>query len=90
MSDTKGQAEPTMEEILASMVGSAWPLVSLDAQVNLVRAQRDEIVATFQVFSAVGQLTARDLDLSVEVYNPEVDYLNVRGRWFGLGIDGED
>jgi TolC family type I secretion outer membrane protein len=60
----------------------------LDAKVNLVRSQRDEIVAGFGVFSAIGRLTARDLELAVEVYNPETDYMNVRDVWFGLSIDG--
>ena len=64
----------------------------LDAQVSLVRSQRDEIIAGYQVHSAVGRLTARDLNLPVEVYNPEVDYLNVRNSWFSLGgpITGEE
>ena len=62
----------------------------LDAQVNLVRSQRDEIVAGFAVLAAIGQLIARDLELAVEVYDPEVDYLNVRNAWFGLGINGKD
>ena len=61
----------------------------LDAKVNLVRSQRDEIVAGFGVFSAIGRLTARDLELAVEVYNPETDYNNVRNRWFGLSISDE-
>ncbi len=61
----------------------------LDAKVNLVRSQRDEIVAGFGVRAAIGQLTARDLELAVEVYNPEIDYLKVRNSWFGLGISGE-
>ena len=62
----------------------------LDAKVNLVRSQRDEIVAGFAVQSAIGQLTARELELAVDVYNPELDYLNVRDVWFGLGTDGKD
>ena len=61
----------------------------LDAKVNLVRSQRDEIVAGFGVRAAIGRLTARDLELAVEVYNPETDYNNVRDRWFGLGISDE-
>lgn len=56
----------------------------LDAQVNLVRSQRDEIVAGFEVLATVGQLTARDLVLSVDVYDPKIDYLNVRNVWFSL------
>jgi TolC family type I secretion outer membrane protein len=62
----------------------------LDSQVNLVRSQHDEIVAGFEVRAAVGQLTARELELPVEVYNPEVDYLSVRNAWFGLGIEIKD
>jgi outer membrane protein len=61
----------------------------LDAQVNLIRAQRDEIVAGYAVFAAIGRLTARDLGLDVEPYNPEDDYQAVRDRWFGLDAPGE-
>ena len=61
----------------------------LDAQVNLTRAQRDEVVAGYAVLSAMGRLTARDLALAVEPYDPEPDYRAVRGRWFGLDAPGE-
>ncbi len=57
----------------------------LDAQVNLVRAQRDEIVAQYQLLSSVGRLTARDLDLELELYDETENYSRVRGKWFGLG-----
>lgn len=57
----------------------------LDAQVNLVRAQRDEIVAQYQLLSAVGRLTARDLGLEIEIYDETEHYERVRGKWFGLG-----
>lgn len=61
----------------------------LDAQVSLVGAQRDEIVAGFQVLSAEGRLNAVELGLPVEVYDPELDYLAVRDKWFGLSAPGE-
>ena len=54
------------------------------AQINLVRAQRDEIVAAYQVKSAIGALTARRLALPVELYDPEENYRSVReneGWW---------
>lgn len=60
----------------------------LDAQVNLVRSRRDEIVGAFQVIAVIGQLTATDLALPVEVYEPRTDYLKVRDRWFGLDAPG--
>lgn len=57
----------------------------LDAKVNLVRVERDEVVASFELLSAVGRLTARELDLPVEFYDPAVHYGAVRGKFFGLG-----
>jgi len=61
----------------------------LDSQVSLVRARRDEIVAGYAVLAAMGRLTARDLGLAVEPYNPEEDYRAVRNRWFGLEAPGQ-
>ncbi len=61
----------------------------LDAQVNLVGARRDELVAGFEVLSAMGRLTAQELDLAVEIYDPQTDYEAVRDKWFGLSAPGE-
>jgi len=61
----------------------------LDAQVSLVGAQRDEFVARYTVLSAMGRLTATNLKLPVEVYNPVTDYLEVRDSWMGLDVPGE-
>lgn len=60
----------------------------LDAQINLTRAQRDETVASFVVLQCLGRLTAADLALPVEIYDPDVDYRAVRNRWFGLTAPG--
>ena len=61
----------------------------LDAQVSLTLSRRDEIVAGFQVFSAVGGLTASNFGLAVDLYDPVPDYLAVRNLWFGLDVPGE-
>ncbi|MCZ6812849.1 MAG: TolC family outer membrane protein [Alphaproteobacteria bacterium] len=55
----------------------------LDANVNLVRSERNELVARFELKSAVGGLTARELKLPVEIYDAERNYRRVRNRWFG-------
>jgi TolC family type I secretion outer membrane protein len=55
----------------------------LDAKVNLVRSDRDELVARFALKSAVGGLTAMELKLPVEIYDAEGYYRRVRNRWFG-------
>ncbi|NBC97365.1 MAG: TolC family outer membrane protein [Deinococcus-Thermus bacterium] len=59
----------------------------LDARVALVRSQRDEVVAGYQLLAAVGQLTARDLGLPVAYYDVEGDYRRTRSRVWGTSID---
>ena len=61
----------------------------LDARVSLVSAKRDEIVAGFQLLAAVGNLTARDLDLPVEYYDYQADYLEVRNKLWGVSVEEE-
>ncbi|MCC7426589.1 MAG: TolC family outer membrane protein [Alphaproteobacteria bacterium] len=55
----------------------------LDARVSLVRAQRDEIVASYTLAQALGQLTATELKLPVQIYDMEAYYRAVRGQLFG-------
>ncbi len=62
----------------------------LDAQVSLVSAQRDEIVATYRVLSAIGRMTAGDLGLDTAIYDPQSDYNAVREKWFGLDAPGAE
>nr|WP_179956140.1 MULTISPECIES: TolC family outer membrane protein [unclassified Pannonibacter] len=72
-------------------VGQRTTLDVLDAQrelvdqrVNLVTAQRNRIVAAFQLISAVGELDAEYLDLKVARYDPKEHYDKVRDKWFGM------
>lgn len=57
----------------------------LNAQVSLVRAETEEVVAAYTLASSIGRLTARDLGLPVEYYDPEAYYDEVRDSWIGLG-----
>ena len=75
-------------------VGSRTTLDVLDAEgevvnarVALVSAERDQIVAAYQILGSIGRLTARDLRLPVEYYDADENYLNVRGKWIGTGAD---
>lgn len=54
----------------------------LDARVSLVGAQRDEIVASFQLKEATGQLTAKNLELPVTLFDPTSYYNKVRDKIF--------
>ena len=57
----------------------------LNAQVNLVRARRDLAVATYELLAAIGRMNARQLQLEVQPYDPEVHYRKVRQKAFGYG-----
>lgn len=46
----------------------------LNARVALVRSERDEVVAAYTLLSTVGKLTAGDLQLPVELYDPTGNY----------------
>ncbi|MFQ5785349.1 MAG: TolC family outer membrane protein [Alphaproteobacteria bacterium] len=72
-------------------VGSRTTLDVLDAEqelftskVDLVRAQRDEVVASFALRAAIGALTAASIGLDVEVYNPRAHYDAVRDKLWGF------
>lgn len=80
-----------------ALVGQRTTLDVLDqendlfqAEVDLVSAQRDEIVASYRLKAAVGALRAEDIGLPVDVYDVETNYEDVRSRWFGLGNDLSD
>ena len=77
-------------------VGSRTVLDTLNAEqelfnskVNLVVASHDEMVAAFQLKSAMGQMTAQGLGLAVEPYDPRKHYDEVRHQWIGGGIGDE-
>lgn len=54
----------------------------LDARVALVVAERDEFVASFELAASIGGLTARNLELPVELYDTQTHYGEVRNlRW---------
>ena len=56
----------------------------VNARVALIVAQHDRVVASYSLLSAVGRLSAQELHLSVEIYDPSVHYHQVRDAWFGL------
>lgn len=58
----------------------------LGAQVNLVTAQTDRVVASYRVLSSIGKLSASSLRLKVKGYDAKVHYDKVRGRLYGTDI----
>jgi TolC family type I secretion outer membrane protein len=75
-----------------ALVGQRTTLDVLDqesdlfsSQVDLVQSRRDQVVASYRLKAAVGELTVKGIDLPVEAYNSEAYYADTRNRLFGLG-----
>jgi outer membrane protein len=75
------------------LVGSRTTLDVLDAEAELVESQvlladaeRDQILAAYQLVASIGRLTARNLALNVEYYDPMENYRDVRDKWIGTGV----
>ncbi len=56
----------------------------VNARVTLVTAQRDRVVASYNLLNAVGILSPLTLGLPTPVYDPRVHYHQVRDSWVGL------
>jgi outer membrane protein len=57
--------------------------------VNLVSFQRDLVVAAYGVLASEGRLTASDIALQAELYDPTRYYGEVKDAWFGWGASVE-
>jgi outer membrane protein len=92
------QAQVQANEVAAegarqeALVGQRTTLDVLDtesdlflSQVDLVQSRRDQIVASYRLKAAVGELTVVGINLPVEPYDPDAYYLDVRNRLIGLG-----
>lgn len=56
----------------------------ISAQILLVGAQRDEVVASYALTSAIGRLSVSRLKLSVAKYEPKQHYEAVKDKWYGM------
>ena len=54
------------------------------ARARLIQAQRDRVVASYTLLSAVGRLDVKTLGLKTPDYLPDVHYHQVRDAWHGL------
>ena len=55
----------------------------VSARSILVTAQRDRVVASYSVLSAIGKLSATTLKLKAEIYDARRHYDQVKGLWWG-------
>ena len=56
----------------------------ISAKARLIGAQRDRLIASYTLLSAIGRLDVKTLSLNTPDYLPEVHYHQVRDAWHGL------
>src|SRR6478735_6082799 len=56
----------------------------IQAKARLIGAQRDRVIASYTLLSAIGRLDVKNLGLNTPDYLPEVHYHQVRDAWHGL------
>jgi len=56
----------------------------LNARVSLVTAQRDRVVASYALLSAIGRLSAGNLGLRAARYDATTHFDQVKDKWYGL------
>ena len=56
----------------------------IQAKARLIGAQRDRVIASYTLLSAIGRLDVKTLALNTPDYLPEVHYHQVRDAWHGL------
>jgi outer membrane protein len=56
----------------------------VSARVNLVTAQHDRVVGSYNLLSSVGRLSPQTLGLPTSIYDPMVHYQQVRDAWWGV------
>ena len=59
----------------------------LSSNVEEVKARRDYFVSGMQLLVAMGKLTAKDLNLDVDIYDPNKYYEETKDKWLSLSID---
>ena len=55
----------------------------LNSRVSLVTAQRNQVVASYALLAATGQLSAATLGLRVATYDPTLHFDQVKNKWIG-------
>jgi outer membrane protein len=52
----------------------------VSARVLLVAMQRDRVITSYALLSAVGRMSPETFGLQVEIYDPQVHYQQMRNR----------
>jgi outer membrane protein len=55
-----------------------------DAKSGLIASRRDRVVSAYSLLAQIGKLTAKDLSLKTEIYNPDDNYNKVKYKMVGF------
>jgi len=58
------------------------------ARANLISAQRDRVVNSYNLLAAVGRLSPQALGIKIAPYDTQVHYQQIRDAWFGVRTPG--
>lgn len=58
----------------------------LNSRVDLIKAQRDRVIASYAVAQAMGRLNNRTLNLNVAEYDPGYHFEQINTMWIGTSI----
>ena len=61
----------------------------LNSEVEEVTTRHDYYVSGLGLLQAMGKLTAKDLNLKVDLYDADAKYEETSGKWFSTSIDKE-
>ena len=56
----------------------------MEEKVEVIKVKRDKFITIFDLMAYTGKLSASDLNLDVEVYNLDKNYLAVKNMWLGF------
>lgn len=59
----------------------------LDSEVEEVTTRYDYYISGLQLLSAMGKLTAKDLELNVDLYDADAKYKETAGKWLSTSIE---
>ncbi|MEI7605999.1 MAG: TolC family outer membrane protein [Rhodospirillaceae bacterium] len=62
---------------------------ALSARLSLINARHDEAVSAFTLMQGMGRLTAEAIRLPVAYYDQEQHYKEVRGKVWGISLEGD-
>ncbi len=59
----------------------------INARINLVSAEHDHVLASYELQAAIGKLTARNLGLPGPYYDVKENYRLVKNKWIGTDVE---